>query len=113
MRFFRYPILHINTSTDSVTTTVTVGKDPVHAVVTPDASSVYVVNAGSNSVSVLSTSANSVAAAIAVGKNPVWVAISPDDTKDYVTNGGSDTVSVINTATNMATATVPVRTRFL
>jgi YVTN family beta-propeller protein len=61
----------INTSTNAVTATVTVGNNPVHAANTPDGSSVYVINTGSNSASVIDTGSNAVRATVPVGTNPV------------------------------------------
>ncbi|WP_268240669.1 hypothetical protein [Streptomyces camponoticapitis] len=61
---------------------------------------VYVTNAFSNSVSVISTATNAVLTTITVGNNPSGLAVSPNDTRAYVTNSGSNTVSVITIATN-------------
>jgi YVTN family beta-propeller protein len=105
--------------------TVKVGWRPVDAAVTPDGGSVYVTNAGSDSVSVISTATNTVVAIIPVGddfpahfrwtfldhwrrSDPVHVAITPDGTRAYVTNAGSNKVSVINTKAHAVTGTVSV-----
>jgi YVTN family beta-propeller protein len=98
----------INPSTNSVTATVTVDRNPVHAAITPDGSSVYVTNAASHTVSVISTTTNSVVATIPVGLAPVWVAITPDGKHAYVTNAGSNSVSVIDTSSSTVTANVAV-----
>jgi YVTN family beta-propeller protein len=50
---------------------IAVGVHPYGVAVTPDGSTVYVVNDGSNSVSVIATASNTMAATIPVGKNPV------------------------------------------
>jgi YVTN family beta-propeller protein len=102
----------INTATNTVTATVTVGNAPYGVAVTPDGSYVYVTNAGflgsGTTVSVINTATNTVTATVTVGNDPMGVAVTPDGSKVYVTNEISNTVSVINTATNTVTATVNV-----
>jgi YVTN family beta-propeller protein len=68
----------------------------------------YVVNGGSNSVSVIDTDKNMVESTIAVGTGPDQVAITPDGQSAYVTNTGSNSVSVINTGGKKVVATIPV-----
>lgn len=98
----------INTSTNSVASTVNVGSRPLDIAVDARISSVYVVNSGSNSVSVINTSSNTVGATVGVGHTPVNIALTPDGSKAYVANAGSNSISVINTFTNTVTATVMV-----
>ena len=98
----------INTATNVVTKTLTVGLNPYAVTLTPSGAFAYITNGNSNSVSIINTSSNTVTGTIAVGTNPYGIATSPDGTKVYVTNNGSNTVSVINTATNTVTATVAV-----
>jgi YVTN family beta-propeller protein len=103
----------IDTTTNTVTTTVPVGIDPCGVAVTPNGQSVYVANTGSNNVSVIDTATNQVTATVPVGINPHGVAVTPDGQSVYVTNSGNysghdNTVSVINTATNTVIATVNV-----
>ena len=61
---------------------------------------IYVANAGSMSVSVISTLTNKVIDTITVKANPHGVAYDPANNEIYVANQGSGTVSVINAATN-------------
>ncbi len=98
----------INTITNALTATVTVGTYPYGVSVSPDGSKVYVTNWKSNTVSVINTATNAVIATITVGNGPEGISVSPDCSRVYVTNNGSNTVSVINTATNAVTATVAV-----
>ncbi len=63
----------------------------------PADSRVYVTNAASNTVSVISTSTNKVVDTIHVGKSPSSVAYDSADGEVYVTNSDSNTVSVIST----------------
>ena len=91
----------INTSTNTLSTTITVGTSPRGVAITPNGAYVYVANANSNDVSVIDTATNAVSATIAVGDNPIGVAITPDGAFAYATNAVDGTVSVINTATNL------------
>src|SRR5229473_2967650 len=68
----------------------------------------YIVNTGSNSVSVIDTTSNTVVATVRVGALPFGVAITPDGTRAYVTNATDNTLSVIDTASNTVVATVGV-----
>ena len=88
-------------STDSVMATVKVGTNPVAVAQSPEGNRVWVVNAGSDSVTKINTVTNTVTTTIKVGSNPSGIAF---DTKNaYVTNAGSGTVSVINLTSNKVT----------
>src|ERR1700731_621419 len=79
----------------------------------PEAGDVYVVNAGSNTVSLIDPATNTVIATIPVGTSPDGVAVSPTGPEAgdvYVVNAGSNTVSVIDPATNTVIATIPFGT---
>ena len=96
----------IDTATDTVTSTVPVGSQPLGITVNPAGTKVYVANGESSDVSVIDMATNTVTATAPVGSSPNGAAIIPDGTKLYVTNLGNNTVSVINTATNTVTSTV-------
>jgi len=98
----------IDTSTNMVTTTVTVGSGPMGLAITPNGDYVYVADYGGASVSVIDTSTNTVTGTVTVGNDPWGVAITPNGDYVYVTNNGADTVSVIDTSTIMVTTTVTV-----
>ena len=98
----------VDTFTNSVITTLTVGNSPIQSAVTPDGTKVYIPNFDSNDVSVIDTASNSIIATISVGGNPNSLAITPDSTKVYTANFGSGTVSVIDTATNTVIKTITV-----
>jgi YVTN family beta-propeller protein len=87
----------IDTSTNSVTATVTVGTSPVGVAVSPDGSTAYVPNSSSGTVSVIDTSTNSVTATVTVGSYPADVAFTPNSATAYVSNYFSGSVSVIAT----------------
>jgi YVTN family beta-propeller protein len=106
----------IDTATDTVVATVSVGIQPYGVAVSPDGAKVYVTNLGDypsyeGTVSVIDTATNTAIATVPVGIHPFGVAVSPDGSKVYVANSGiypnnEGTVSVINTTTNTVTATV-------
>jgi YVTN family beta-propeller protein len=101
----------IDTATNTVVATVTVGPLPRGVAVTPDGTHAYVAD-GAGAVSVIETATNTVVATVTVGVNPIAVAVTPDGKHVYVANGNfagtTGTVSVIATATNTVVATIPV-----
>jgi YVTN family beta-propeller protein len=96
----------IDTTTNTVTTTVNVGSYPIGVTVTPDGTKIYVTNYNNNSVSLIDTTSNKVTATIPVGNNPYGIATNQQGTKVYVTNYNSSSVSVIDTSINKVIATV-------
>lgn len=90
----------------SLSAPVTVGTAPVGIVALQDGSRFYVVNSGSNDVSVVSATSFAVLKTVAVGVGPTFVAADPGSTKVYVTNPGSFSTSVIQTANDTVTTTI-------
>ncbi len=68
----------IDTATNTIAATVTVGNSPRGVVVSPDGTKVYVTNQNNNSVSVIDTATNNVIATVGAGSQPWGVAVSPD-----------------------------------
>ncbi len=101
------PSLGVVGLTTGLMAQITVGTNPLFVVETPDTKKVYVVNQGSNNVSVINTVDNSTSA-IAVGASPVFAAISNDGSLLFVVNQGDGTVSVINTVTDQP-AVAPIK----
>jgi len=99
----------IDTSSNTVVSTVPVGSQPNGVAVTPDGTRAYVANGGGD-VWVISTSNNTVLAKVVVGEYPTAVAITPDGTRAYVTRANGNSVSVIATSSNTVTATISVGT---
>ena len=60
----------IDTATNTVSATVTVGSGPVGVAVSPNGLKVYVANWGSNTVSVINTATNAVTTTVGVGDAP-------------------------------------------
>ncbi len=91
----------------TVTTTVAAaaGAAPVSAAVNPVTNKVYVLNAGSSSVTVIDGATNNTTT-VPAGSGPVSVAVNPVTNKVYVANFSSADVTVIDGATNNTT-TVP------
>ena len=90
---------------NTVVATIAVGTRPYELVVSPDNSTVYVVDSGSNEVSVIDAATNTVKTTIPVGKGPEFTAITPDGKTLYVTNYNDASISVISTASNTVTST--------
>lgn len=97
----------INTVTNTVAATITVGTFPNAVCVSPDGSLIYVANENSDNISVISTATNTVIATFPAGQNPYDLTLSPDGMLLYVTNSGSASVSVFNTSTYATVATIP------
>jgi YVTN family beta-propeller protein len=81
---------------------------PFDAVVTPDESELWVVNAASNDLSVIDLQNRRLAAHIEVGDNPRGIVLSPDGAKAYVDNTLAGTVSVVDTAAYRVTDVITV-----
>ena len=85
------------------------GNQPGDISVNPSTNKAYVVNYGSNSVSVLdSNNVNKVVANITVGKNPSAISVNPSTNIVYVADHNDNKVSVINGTSNSVITTIPV-----
>jgi len=89
----------IDTATNTVVATISVGGGPTGVAVNSDGSKAYVANHPSGPLAVIDTATNAVVASYSTG-NGQGVGITPDGTKVYVANTGSCAVSIIDTATN-------------
>lgn len=98
----------INTATDNVTATVTIGGNPSAVAITPNGEYAYVIN--DSTVVVINTVNDAVTKTITGFYAPICVAIAPDGKYAYVTNYFNDSVSVINTATNTVDQTLAAGT---
>ena len=67
----------IDTATDTVVATISVGILPEAVAITPDGTRAYVANTGTSTVSVIDTASLNVVSTIRVGKSPWGVAIGP------------------------------------
>ncbi len=99
----------INTATDTVVATISVGDEPYGVAISPDGTKVYITNfsaAGAGTVSVIDAVTNTVTNTISVGDGPRGAVVNPAGTTLYVANAAATTISVINTATNTVTGTI-------
>jgi len=94
----------INTITNAITNTITVGTHPIAMVETPTNSSttnlpkkLYVVNRDSGDVTVIASADKTVITTLAVGASPRWAAARSDGARVYVLSHDTGTVSIINT----------------
>jgi YVTN family beta-propeller protein len=99
----------LNTITNVVTNTASVGVNPVALAETPNALKLYVANQGDNSVSSLNVadlSSNTVTGFS--GMTPVWAVARGDSQKVYVLTQGDGQLETIDVATDTVTGSVPV-----
>ncbi|MBZ5493950.1 MAG: YncE family protein [Acidobacteriia bacterium] len=94
----------IDTASNTVIATISVGRFLGPAAVTPDGKSVYV--PGAVEVAVISTATNSVVSRIPTPAHATAVAITPDGTRAYAV--GTNNVVVIDTATNTVLQSIGV-----
>ena len=86
----------VNLGTGVIETTVSVGDDPVAEAITPDGSTAYVVDAGSDEVTPVALSSPPTAGTpISVGNDPSAIAISDDGTMAVVVDAGDGAVTPI------------------
>ena len=91
---------------------ITVGTQPRAIGITPDGLTGYVLNFGSNDVTVIDIPKKTASsfAPIPVGTNPYDIAITPDGKTAFIANSGSNDISAIDTETNSVVATITVGT---
>ena len=100
----------INTSNNTVSTTIAPGPTPTGIAITPDGTHLYVSYAEGDEVVVINTSGYGIGPTIGVGSAPEPIATTPDGKSVYVVNGEDNTVSVIDIATNSVVTTLTVGT---
>ena len=98
----------INTATNTVTATITVGGLADFVAFSPDGSRAYVTHYAGNYVTVIDTASDTVVTNITAGAGTYSVAVSPNGSRAYVTNEFAGTVSVIDTNTNSVIDTITV-----
>ncbi|MEU7811105.1 Hsp70 family protein, partial [Pseudonocardia sp. NPDC049154] len=98
----------LDTSTNTITSTIPVGVRPFALAVSPDGSKLYVPNHDSGTITVIDTATETVVHDIRVAPNPHWVAFSPDGTRAYAACHESGVVSIINTADDTVIGEVKV-----
>jgi DNA-binding beta-propeller fold protein YncE len=88
----------IETSTNTVSNSIAVGANPVYGVMTPDARRAFIMNKGSNTVTVINAQSNALdtfsthaGGTIPVGIAPVWADFNPLSNQMLVLNQGDAT----------------------
>ena len=102
-------VASIETATNTISATLPVGVNPVYGVMTVDGRRAFILNKGSNTLSVINSQTNapdvftvngSSASTIPVGTAPVWADFAPSRAELVVANAGNGTtagsVSIIN-----------------
>jgi YVTN family beta-propeller protein len=100
------------TADNTVSATVTTGKEPSSVVIAPDGVTAYVANRADATVvkiTGLDTATPTVSAPVNVGSEPTGIALSPTGAKLYVAEWAESRVSVIDTKTMSAGASVAVK----
>ena len=90
----------IDSSTNTVTATVPVGRDPEHVAFDPVNGDVYVSNGYNGTISIIDGSTNTVISTITTGGYPEGMAFDSLNGDMYVANDGTASVSVIDGSTN-------------
>jgi YVTN family beta-propeller protein len=98
----------IDTTTNSIVGSVTVGSTPAGVAVNTAGTRAYAASCDANQVTVIDTTTNTAIATVTVGACPGGLAVNPAGTRVYVANSTSNNVSAIDTATNKVVATIPV-----
>jgi len=91
---------------DSVVATIVVGNQPLGICPLPSGEYVYVTNAGSEDISVISVASNSVIATVSIGYGVEGICSLPSGEYVYVTSPSDDMVFVIRTSDNSLAATL-------
>ncbi|MBZ5704057.1 MAG: YncE family protein [Acidobacteriia bacterium] len=103
----------ISTTTNVVSTILTVGTNPVALSELPNATKLYVVNQGDSNVRIINTidktlNPNPVADPGGTIASPVWAAARSDNARVYVLSAGSGNVSAIDTSSDTVVASAAV-----
>ncbi|HXQ69359.1 MAG TPA: beta-propeller fold lactonase family protein [Pyrinomonadaceae bacterium] len=100
-----FDVFVIDTATNTLFTTVTVGSFPRRVDITPNGAFAYVCN-GNDTVSVINTATNTVDNTVAVAPFSLGLAIDPTGTSVYTTSTNFvSSITVISTASNTVTTT--------
>jgi len=98
----------INTATNTLVDTISIGPDILGIAITPNGQYAYVISQINFNASVINIATNTVVDTISVGASPFDIAITPNGLYAYVVNAGSNNVSVIDTSTNTVVDTISV-----
>ena len=100
----------IDTASNTVRATITVGTRPFASATTLDGKLLYVPSHDDGQLDVIDTTTDQLIQKVDVPKNPHWVVFSKDGKTLYTANHESNVVSVLDVATNRVLTTIPVGT---
>jgi len=100
----------IDMATDSVVTTIPVGKGPVGMAVNQSSSLVYVANSLDNTISIISVATNAVIATVPVAQATFSIALNPAGTRGVISQADAK-VALLDTVTNTIVGYVPLRSQ--
>ncbi len=95
----------IDTLTNTIAQTITVGNQPTGIIYVSDFGKIYVSNNTDGTISIINVATSLVLASPAVGASPQELAYASSSGKIYITNAGDGTVSVIDSS-NSVTGTI-------
>jgi YVTN family beta-propeller protein len=96
----------IDTLTNSIVDVVPVGQGPEEIIVSPDGSTVYVMNSWSETVMVFDSETLSLQASIPLPHYPVDIVLHPDGSSVYASSFYGNALSIIDTTTEVAALSV-------
>jgi YVTN family beta-propeller protein len=97
----------IDTHTNEIIDTISVGHNPAEMTFTPDQTQIYVSNSGSNSISVIDVATDTVTETMTVGTFPLGMAFTPDG-KRLVVSYEPNVVKIITLASGETTPPITV-----
>ncbi len=98
----------IDTASNSLVDTISVGKQPAGIALNADGSFAYCTDLEADRVYVIETASNKVGPAVAVGAKPYDIEISHLNNMAYVTNQDDMSVSVLDLSNNSLAAVIPL-----
>jgi len=98
----------LNTATDEIEITISVGKKPEGVAVHPSGDFLYVANQDEDNIYVLDTNNHGLLAKHPIGETPVRLVFSPDGKWAFTANRKSHDVSVIDTQRHWEIKRIPV-----
>ena len=111
-----YALNCTNPQSPTQTAAIATGQHPISLLLNKAQTTLYVANAHSETVSVVSTATNSIASTILLeptgahglsGVTPTGLGLTPDESRLYVSLGDLNAVGVVNTASNMLVGYIP------
>lgn len=97
-------VVVINTSTNTIETTISGFTNPAGIAFSPDGSLAYVTNSGSDTVSIVNTSTHLITGSFTAASGARSIVITPDNLYAYVANYTDESTSVIDITNNYSNA---------